>query len=360
MIRYLNFLHTTVRFDIADDAVEAFASIHRFFRHLISEHGAHEPTFRIEVRSYDPKADVEAPVWELPQSVIRRSAAAEFNFDAHVVDRGGRRLYVNRATLLDAPADAREDSTFLLRITDGSTVQVLDFVRDLVIRNEEDHGTVVLHASGVHRDGEALVIAGPKGAGKTTTLLSVLRSESWHYFTGDKLFCLLDDGGITVYPWRDYPYVGVGTIRADAWLAGLVREQVDPRLDAHEPGHKILMDPDVFESWLGAEFSAEPKRLAGILLPEVRPGEPLMVRHLTDDNERWAHLNKIIDRQVDTTFFTWQSHLVPDYAHFYRSLAELRTALHSVAMVRLTGTLDVDPDAVLNRTPTSAACRETI
>ncbi|MCX4721156.1 hypothetical protein [Streptomyces virginiae] len=360
MIQYLNFLHTTVRFDIAEDAVGTFAAVQRFFRHLLSEQGAQEPTFRIEVRAYDPSADVDALVWDLPQSVIRRSNAAEFNFDAHIVDRGGRRLYVNRATLLDAPVDARKDNTFLLRITDGSTVQVLDFVRDLVIRNEEDHGTVVLHASGLQRDGEAVVIAGPKGAGKTTTLLSALRRPGWRYFTGDKLFCTLEEGQVTVHPWRDYPYVGVGTIRADARLEELVREQVDPQLDSYEPGHKILMDPDVFEYWMGAEFSAEPKRLAAVLLPEVRPGEPLAVRHLSDDNERWAQLNKIIDRQVDTTFFTWQSHLVPDYARFYQSLAELRIALDSVAMVRLTGTLDVDPDAVLAGTPApSSAFRET-
>ncbi|MGW4894275.1 hypothetical protein ACWEQL_18680 [Kitasatospora sp. NPDC004240] len=352
MIQYLNFLHTTVRFDVAEDAEQAFAPVRRFFRHLISGQGAHEPTFAIEVHGYRPDADVEPAVWELPQSVIRRSNAAEFNFDAHVVDRGGRRLYVNRATYLDAPVDARKDGTFLLRITEASTVQVLDFVRDLVIRHEEDLGTVVLHASGLQRGDEAVVVAGPKGAGKTTTLLSALRRPGWSYFTGDKLFCTLDgQGGITVHPWRDYPYVGVGTIRADARLETLVREQVDPELDSYGPGHKILMDPDVFESWLGAEFSAEPRRLAAILLPEVRPGEPLAVRHLTDDNERWAHLNKIIDRQVDTTFFTWQSHLVPDYTRFYGSLAELRTVLDSVAMVRLTGTLDVDPDAVLARTP---------
>ena len=57
-----------------------------------------------------------------------------------------------------------------------------------------------------------------------------------------------------------------------------------------------------------------------------------------------------MDRQVDTTFFTWQTYLVPDYTAFYRGLAELRTVLGSVDMVRLRGTLDVDPDAVLRRT----------
>lgn len=350
MTVYLNFLHTTVRFDVADGAEAVFEPVRRFFRHLMAPDPAGEVTFSVAVHPYAPDADVAPEVWELPQSVIRRSNAAEFNFDAHLVDTDGRRQYVNRDTLLDAPADAAKDSTFTVRITERSTVQILDFVRDLVIRHEEDLGTVVLHASGLHRDGEAVIIAGPKGAGKTTTLLSALRRPGWQYFTGDKLFCTIEDGEVLVHPWRDYPYVGVGTIRADARLEKMVRDGVDALVDTYEPGHKILMDPDVFESWLGTEFTAEPKRLAALLLPEVVPGEPLTVRHLTDGNERWAHLNKIVDRQVDTTFFTWQTYLVPDYTAFYRGLAELRAALGRVDMVRLRGTLDVDPDAVLART----------
>ncbi|MFF3291676.1 hypothetical protein [Streptomyces sp. NPDC003023] len=355
MSLYLNFLHTTVRFDVAADAEPVFEPVRRFFRHLISAEPAREATFRIDVHAYDPQADVAPEVWELPRSVVRRSNAAEFNFDAHVVDAGGRRRYVNRATLLDAPVDTAEDNTFAVRLTEGSTVQVLDFVRDLVIRHEENLGTVVLHASGLYRGDEAVIIAGPKGAGKTTTLLSALRRPGWRYFTGDKLFCTVEDGRVLVHPWRDYPYVGVGTIRADARLEQLVRDGVDDRLDTYGSGHKILMDPDVFESWLGTEFTPEPRRLAALLLPEVRPGEPLTVRRLTDGNERWAYLNKIVDRQVDTTFFTWQSYLVPDYAEFYRSLSALRTALDPVEMVRLRGTLDVDVDAVLGRRPAGSA-----
>ncbi|MFD9735609.1 hypothetical protein [Umezawaea sp. NPDC059074] len=347
MTEYLNFLGTTVRFDVEPDAEPAFAPVRKFFRHLVSADAAGVPTFRIAVRAYDPDHDVAPEVWETEQSVIRRSNAAEFNFDAHVVDVGERRRYVNRTTLLDAPRDAIKDNGFELAITAGSTVQVLDFVRDLVIRHEESRGTVVLHASGLRDDEKAVVIAGPKGAGKTTTLLSALRSPKWTYFTGDKLFVEVVDGVVMAHPWRDYPYVGVGTILADPRLTELVRESVDAGVEERAPGEKLLMDPDVFEAWLGVEFSAAPKRLAALFLPEVRPSEPLRTWRVTDDNERWAQLNKIVDRQVDTTFFTWQSHLVPDYTAFYASLAKLRGHLDDVPMIRLRGTLDIDPDAVL-------------
>ncbi|MEU0603872.1 hypothetical protein ABZ484_37470 [Streptomyces sp. NPDC006393] len=355
MRHHLNFLDTTVRFDVDDAAQAAFEPVRRFFRHLLSPTAHRPPAFRIAVHPYDPDRDVDAQVWRIPRSTIRRSSAPEFTFDAHRVDTGTRTLYVNRATLLDAPADTAHDTAFLLRVTAGSTVQVIDFVRDLVIRRQEQLGTVVLHASGVARGEEAVAVAGPKGAGKTTTLLSVLRHGGWRYFTGDKLFCTLDGEQVLVHPWRDCPYVGVGTIRSDERLARLVRDSTrsDPgRLD---PSHKILLDPDRFEEWLGSPFDPRPRRLATVLLPQVRPGEPLAVRRLEDDNERWAHLNKIVDRQADTTFFTWQSYLVPDYSAFYRSLSRLRAALRPVDMIRLTGTLDVDLDDVLVRARATAA-----
>jgi hypothetical protein len=348
VIEYLNFLGTVVRFDVDDEAAAAFAGVRRFFRHLLDGRAAAEPTFRVAVAAYRPE-DLPGAVWDVEPSVIRRSTAAEFCFDAHVLDAGTRRRYINRRTYLDTPLDARADPTFALRVTPASTIQVIDFVRDLVIRDQEARGTVVLHASAATDGTSALVIAGPKGAGKTTTLLSVLRRPGWSYFTGDKLFCRPVDGGVEVYPWRDYPYVGVGTIRADPRLREMVRRDVDPGLDRRAPTEKLLIDPDAFEAWLGSPFSAAPQRLAAILLPQVRPGEPLHTRAVTAANERWALLNTIIDRQADTTFFTWQSYLVPDYAAFFAALARLPGHLAGVPMIRLRGTLDVDPDAVLAR-----------
>jgi hypothetical protein len=140
--------------------------------------------------------------------------------------------------------------------------------------------------------------------------------------------------------------VGVGTILADGQLTALVREHVDPDVERRPAADKLLIDPDLFESWLGAEFSAAGRPLTAILLPAVRPGQPLRMTPVTDDNARWSHLNAMLERQADTTFFGWQSYLVPDYARFFSSLSTLRRTLAPVPMIRLTGTLDVDPDRV--------------
>ncbi|WP_329563610.1 hypothetical protein [Kitasatospora sp. NBC_01266] len=343
---YLNFLGTTVDFEVAVEAEAAFEPVRRFFHHLLAPEPAGRCDFHVSVLPLGPP-DGSVPGRPV---VIRQSSAPEFTFHARLSRHGARRTYRNEHTALDVPADAAVDRRFRVEVSEGSAIQVIDFIRDLVIRNEETAGTVVLHASAVRRDGQVYAIAGPKGAGKTTTLLSVLGHGGWQYFTGDKLFCRPEKGGITVHAWRDYPYVGVGTLRANPALAANVRRSAAPDLDELSPGHKILLDPDLFESWLGAEFDPSPHRLAGLLLPRVQPGEPLLVEPVTEPNARWAALNTIVDRSVDTTFFGWQHYLVPDYAAFYATLAELRPLLDGLDVRRLSGALDVDLDAVLEET----------
>lgn len=343
MHRYLNFLDTTVHFDIDSAAEKDFQPVAHFFRHTYGEQPANEPAFHIAVVPYDP---VTQPPAGRP-AVMRQSTAPEFTFHALLSRTGDRLVYANEHTRLDVPVDTAADRRFEVGITSGSMCQLLDFIRDLVIRTEETRGTVVLHASGVRRGDQGYAIAGPKGAGKTTTLVSVLSRPGWEYFTGDKLFCRIEDGEIVATPWRDYPYVGAGTLREHPALVDWVR--VNTGLDAAElpDRKKLLLDPDAFEAWLGSEFSPEPRRLAGLLLPEVRPGEPFGVERVTEEPARWMELNRIVDRTVDTTFFGWQTYLVPDYAAFYATLSRMRPHLAGLSMLRLTGTLDVDLDAAL-------------
>ncbi|WP_405884023.1 hypothetical protein OG762_39140 [Streptomyces sp. NBC_01136] len=351
MHRYLNFLDTTLHFEIDPDAEKAFEPVGRFFRHTMADLPAQEPAFHLSVIPYDPVA--QPP--EGRPVVIRQSTAPEFTFHALLSRHGRRLVYANGSTRLDVPVDTADDQRFEVGITDGSWCQLLDFIRDLIIRTEETRGTVVLHAAGVHRDGAAYAIAGPKGAGKTTTLLSVLSRPGWQYFTGDKLFCRIEDGAVVAHPWRDYPYVGAGTIREHPELVTWVTDSVEPGLANLPDRRKLLLDVDVFEAWLGSPFTPEPRRLAGLLLPRVDPQEPFAVESVDALSARWMELNRIVDRSVDTTFFGWQHYLVPDYAAFYATLSAMRPLLADLSVLRLTGALDVDLDAALDVAPAAGA-----
>jgi len=344
----LTFISTAISVDVATEAGPAFAPVLRFFRHLITEGPGPSPDYRISVLEYDPDRDVPTEVWFTESSVIRQSTAQEFTFFAHRVERAGRVLYINHATMLDAPQNIESSREFVLRVTPGSTVQVIDFVRDLIIRTEEARGTVVLHACGVRRGDKVAAIGGAKGAGKTTTLLSMLlEGDGWHYFSGDKLFCLPRNGCITVYPWRDYPHVGVGTIRAHPALERWVAAEVDTNLAARTPEEKLLLQPDLLESWLGADFSPEPRTLSALVLPELRSGGLSSHWNVRDQNAKWALLNTIVERTSDTTFFTWQTYLVPDYFAVYSSLARMRPALSAVSVTRLRGVYTTEVDELL-------------
>lgn len=336
---FLEVVHTVIRLDVADEAMDAFAPVRRFFRHHVVSEPATSPHFAVEVRPYAASAAATALEHGTPW-VIRRSSAAAFNFDARRLVSGDRVVYANEHTVLDAPVRAAgHGDRFVVHVSAPSTFQVVDFLRDLVLRAEEDTGTVILHAAGVTTGGEAVVIAGRKGAGKTTTLLALLADPSTSYFTGDKVFLGVDDGRLVVHPWRDWPYVGVGTMRLHGWLARWATRDLGIDLDALSPRDKLLLDPDEFEIALGGGFKPDPQPLGTIVFPEVRPDEPCRVEVVTDEAERWALLNQIVERTCDTTFFGWQTYLVPDYAAFFAGLSALRPRFDGVRVVRVTGSI---------------------
>lgn len=334
---HLLFLDTVVRLDIDDDALPLIDDVRRFFRHLLSGSHTGDASFTVSVSRYLPDAHVPASIWDTKRTEIRRSTAPEFTFSAHLDRSGGRCRYINRAMLLDAPDDVRADPHFHVGVSSNATIQMIDFLRDLILRNQEQLGTPILHAAGVHDGTRAIAIAGPKSAGKTTSLLALLRTERWSYFTGDRMFCRVTQSGIEAHPWRDWPHLGVGTLRREPWLLDRVRRYVDADVDRSPVGRKILIDPDLFESWVDSPFSAAPRFLGAIMLPRVEPGEPLRVHNLHDDGTRRARLLGSVERQADTTFFGWQSYLVPDYVEFFTSMRTLHRRVRPLPMFEVSG-----------------------
>jgi hypothetical protein len=335
-----------MRVELAESAREAFEPVQRFFRHGILTAGAASPAFVVNVAQrecYGPLPEGGEPV------TIRRSSAAAFNFQATRALIDGRWRYDNLHTAIDAPRTCSGNGELIgLGISDGSCVQVIDFLRELAMMHEERNGTVVLHAAGVlDDDGGVVAIAGAKGAGKTTTLLQAVINGEMRYFSGDKILCRLEDGQILCNPWRDWPYVGAGTLRSIPQLADRVSAELDVPLERLADTDKLLLDPDLFESWIGAQFEQEERPLHTIVLPNLAHGQRTEAKRIEDLSERWVRLNKVVERTADTSFFGWQSFYEPDYESYFAELGRMRPALTRIGVFEIRGWLDVPLSAFI-------------
>lgn len=70
--------------------------------------------------------------------------------------------------------------------------------------------------------GKGVIICGPRGAGKSTTLLAALRHLGADYVTNDRLLIQPGNTQLTAYPWPDRIRAGVGMLSAIPELADLI------------------------------------------------------------------------------------------------------------------------------------------
>jgi hypothetical protein len=93
-------------------------------------------------------------------------------------------------------------------------------VREAMLRTYEDAGGVIFHAAGADVDGAAVMICGPRGAGKTTVTAALLRLPSSALLSNDRLVFYQGDHVVAV----PLPVpTARGTIQAFPELQRLVR-----------------------------------------------------------------------------------------------------------------------------------------
>ncbi|MFN8077546.1 MAG: hypothetical protein U0Q15_19275 [Kineosporiaceae bacterium] len=162
-------------------------------------------------------------------------------------------------------------------VTRSGALDVIEMLRDLSLKHHENLGAVPVHATSAVRDGRALLIAGAKGAGKTSLLLELVERQGWSILSGDRSLLLFDGDAAAprVAGWPDYPHLGEATVAAYRGLpamAGLPESFTPSPARAFSPLEKVPLPPGPFRQRFPiAEPAARPP-LVGVLYPRIGPG----------------------------------------------------------------------------------------
>jgi hypothetical protein len=174
-----------------------------------------------------------------------------------------------------------------------------------------------LHAAAVEARGRSLLIVGPKGAGKTTLSLHLLRGGTWHAMSNDRAFAVAADGGFVVYgvptaakirpaTLAQFPELGRGLPAVERpYLYGREELSGQPVAGDRDPSTELALSPPQLLRQLGANACASAP-LGAIVFPELRadvagsavvPLDPHAVRTAI-----WANLYGIAGRREPTVF----------------------------------------------------------
>jgi hypothetical protein len=165
---------------------------------------------------------------------------------------------------------------------DNGFIHLIELVRYYGLRAEQARGSCVLHASAVAdaRTGAVTAIAGLKGAGKTTTMFSMVASGRSLYFSGDKLLLDVHAGGVRARAWPDFPYIGAGTLRTHPELTGRLGLSHVLGDDSIADRRKFLVDPLDFRRAMPFASKAEGP-LGAVVVPQVDHSGPARAPRLS-------------------------------------------------------------------------------
>jgi energy-coupling factor transporter ATP-binding protein EcfA2 len=288
-------------------------------------------------------ADFERRGYSIPEGggqalVMRESTAKEFNLKGVLHKNAAESIYLCTEDKTRLVFD-KENRRILVFLSAASKVRIIELFRDLIIKNEESAGTLILHASAVRKDNKTIAILGAKGAGKTTLMLNLLLNHKCQLLTGDKLFLMVDDGKIRVKGWPDYPHLGAGTIKQYPVLEELVSKHYGRQIATMEAKEKILIDPRLFAGEL--QFTVAPGEylLDFILLPRITGDEPCSCAPVREIPQEAVIGNLIFSGDYFQT--KWHDFIVPDYSKKEESINRLIDRLGTLRYFKLGGDLKI-------------------
>jgi hypothetical protein len=157
---------------------------------------------------------ISGRVWQAPD-------AAEVVFDER------RDVFYRRP-----PQESRVVQVIVARDSADARVALMRVLREYAMLHASHAGWLPVHAAAVSIGDDAIVIAGPKKAGKTSLLLHALCNEGGTYVSNDRVALQIRPGAVTVH---GIPTVVSIRSESVSWFHTLASKLADVRLDAGPP-----------------------------------------------------------------------------------------------------------------------------
>jgi hypothetical protein len=279
---------------------------------------------------------------------VRTSASDFFTVPARRARVAGREYLVCTRTGTRFTFDTAGRTVDVLAGT-GSTMDVVELVRELVLKHQENTGAVVLHATAAYRDGTAVLVTGAKGAGKSTVLLELVEHFGYQVMSGDKtLVHEQPDGRVLAAGWPDYPHLGFETIVKYPGLrriAGIAEDYRPTEDQAFSSVGKVAVDPIGFRRRFPSAPLGVHVPVSAIVHPSIGPGDRTVVTPVEGSaDDRTALLEANVESAFDGADSGWNGYLTDRRAAHADRRSRILARLAEVPAWRLAGPGDLTTD----------------
>ncbi|QDQ14997.1 hypothetical protein [Streptomyces spectabilis] len=303
-------------------------------------------TLHVAAAESDRQVPPAGTRWE--DIYVRKSASEFFTVPARRAEAHGRE-YLECTKTGTRFAFDRAARTIDVVVGDDGAMDLVELIRDLVLKDQENSGAAVLHATAAYRDGTAVLITGAKGAGKSTILLELVERFGYQIMSGDKtVLHEQPDGSVLASGWPDYPHIGYGTIAKYAGLreiAGLA-DGYEPAADhAFSPVGKFAVDPVRFRERFPSAPRGVRAPVSAIIHPSIGPGDrTVLAACAPDPQKRVASLDANVESAFDGANAGWHHYLTDARAAQADRRRRITAALATVPAWLLTGPGDLTAD----------------
>ncbi|NLU69830.1 hypothetical protein [Streptomyces sp. HNM0574] len=310
-----------------------------------------EPVATLRVHAPQPDGDpgrfTPSPGVHREDIHIRKSASEFFTVPARRAREEGREYLECTKTGSRFVFDAGARTVDVLAGPEG-TMDVVELVRDLVLKHQENTGAAVLHATAAYRDGSAVLVTGAKGAGKSTVLLELVEHFGYEIMSGDKtLLHEQPDGTVLAAGWPDYPHLGYGTVAKYPGLreiAGLGDDYRPAGDHAFSPFGKFAVDPERFRERFPSAPLGTHVPVAAVVHPSIGPGDRTVLEPVGGSTEdRAAVFEANLESAFDGAHAGWNSYLPDGRAAQAARRGRILARLAAVPAWQLTGPGDLTP-----------------